>query len=37
MMSKINLDRGIATTWNIQVGNFTTAVNVKIKFFLSKF
>ena len=34
MMSKINLNRGIATTWNIQVGNFTTTENVKIEFFL---
>ena len=37
MTSKINLDRGIATTWNIRVGNFTTTENVKIDFFLPEF
>ena len=37
MMSKINLNRGIATTWNIQVENFTTTENVKIEFFLPEF
>ena len=37
MTSKINLNRGIATTWNIQVGNFTTTENVKTEFFLPEF
>ena len=34
---KNNIGRGIATTWNIQVGNFTTTENVKIDFFLPEF
>ena len=37
MTSKINLDRGISTTWNIQVVNFSNTEKNKIECFLPEF